>query len=163
MRLLDGYLDYPVLVDVVAAVLLVALNAVLMHFGVQIVQYELDAIKDLLNELVSSSISLGGFVLTAMAIIASMRDNTPRLEEDAEPTSGKEYFFNSPAYHQLIRAFSWACRVYGGSFLWFCILRTAAVSMDLGILFHLTYFGLFVSLFTLFRCIFLVQSVVLIR
>jgi hypothetical protein len=160
MWLLDQYLNWPVFFDVLLSIALIAANYVLHAFGIHIFDFSKEAVTDLLNELISTSMSLGGFVLTAMAVIAASKDNTRRLKEGEVPESGKEFFYNSKAYIALIRSFSWACVVYGVGFLFFSVLRTSAGSMELQTLFHLTYLGLFIDVFTLLRCIYLIQAAV---
>lgn len=163
MEILDQYLLRPVLFDMVATVLLLSANQILINKGFQLYAYTQEAINDLLNELISSSLSLGGFVLAAMAIIASMKESTTKVDDYKDGKTGKEFFFNSPAYKPLINSYQWACILYGGVFLLFSIVRTISDSLDVKTLFLLTYLGLFISLFTLVRCIFLIQAVVKIK
>jgi hypothetical protein len=163
MWLLDQYLSHPILSDLFIATMLLVLNYALNQNNIQIVSYDKESINDLLNELISTSMSLGGFVLAAMAIIASSKDNTAKVNNIKEAKTGKEFFYNSPAYNILINSYSWACTVYGGMFLVFSLLRTTSDSLAPIILFNLTYFGLLVALFTLFRCIYLIQAVVKIK
>lgn len=163
MWLLDQYLRRPILSDLCIAIILLLLNQALNNNKIQIVSYDKDSINDLLNELISTSMSLGGFVLAAMAIIASSKDNTEKVNNIKEAKTGKEFFYNSPAYNILINSYSWACTVYGGMFLVFSFLRTSSESLSTTMLFNLTYFGLLMALFTLFRCIYLIQAVVKIK
>lgn len=107
--------------------------------------------------------SLGGFVLASMAILASIKDSTEKTEPGDKPKTGRQFLFNSKAYGLLIKSFSWACLVYGLAFLYFSVLRTLADSLETESLFNLTFFGLFFSLFTLLRCIYLIQAVVRIK
>jgi hypothetical protein len=163
MWLLDQYLRYPILSDLCMATMLLLLNYTLNKNNIQIVSYDKESIDDLLNELISTSMSLGGFVLAAMAIIASSKDSATKVNNLKEAKTGKEFFYNSPAYNILINSYSWACTVYGGVFLVFSLLRTTSESLSPIMLFNLTYFGLLVALFTLFRCIYLIQAVVKIK
>lgn len=163
MWLLDRYLRHPILFDLCVTIILLLSNQKLINNNIQIVSYDKDSINDLLNELISTSMSLGGFVLAAMAIIASSKDNTTKVHNLNEAKTGKEFFFNSPAYNILINSYSWACMVYGGMFLIFSFLRISSESLSTTILFNLTFFGLLMALFTLFRCIYLIQAVVKIK
>ena len=107
--------------------------------------------------------SLGGFVLAAMAIIASVKEGTGKIKEKEIAETGKEFFYNSPAYPILLKSFVRACFVYGTIFLYFSVVRSTADTVEPTTLFNLVYLGLFISLFTLFRCVYLVQAAVKIR
>lgn len=74
MWFLDKYLSRPILSDLCIATILLLLNYLLNQNNIQILSYDKESINDLLNELISTSMSLGGFVLAAMAIIASSKD-----------------------------------------------------------------------------------------
>lgn len=161
MWLLDNYLKRPILYDILMSLLLLCFNFQISKVK-PIIKYNKDGLSDLLNELISTSMSLGGFVLASMAIIASMKDNT-NTQRNNEATNGREFFFNSSAYNLLIKSFSWSCIFYVIIFLYFSIIRSIAEDIDCNSLFNYTYFGLLTSAFTLMRCIYLIQATVKIK
>lgn len=161
MWLLDNYLMRPILYDTIIALILLSTHY-LISKKVAILKYNKESLSDLLNELISTSMSLGGFVLASMAIIASMKDNTDPKNQK-EPTTGREFLFNSPTYNLLIKSFSWSCIFYVAIFLYFSIIRSIADDLEEEKLFNLTYFGLLTSAFALIRCIYLIQATVKIK
>lgn len=162
-KLLDHYLAYPIRYDLLLSIILLSINIFFKKIYFTFIEYNSDGLKDLLNELISSSMSLGGFVLAAMAIIASVKDGTPKLKENEMAETGRDFFYNSSAYLILLKSFVEACFVYAAIFLYFSIVRSMADTVEPTTLFNLVYFGLFISLFTLLRCVYLVQAAVKIR
>ena len=159
----DHYLNYPISYDLLLSVMVLSINIFLKKINFIFIQYNENGLKDLLNELVSSSMSLGGFVLAAMAIIASVKEGTAKIKENEIAETGKDFFYNSSAYPMLLKSFVQSCLLYGAIFLYFSVVRSAADNIETTTLFNLVYFGLFVSLLTLFRCVYLVQAAVKIR
>jgi hypothetical protein len=103
--------------------------------------------------------SLGGFILAAMAILASMKQDVPAINSD-KALSAKDYFFNTKGYPLLMKSFTGACIIYSCSFLYFSVIRAAAESLPTNYLFNLTFFGLLLSVSTLFRCIWLIYTII---
>lgn len=157
--MLTWYFKWPISIDIVLIAGLLAMSyAVEKYFKVDF-GYTSDSLHNVLNECISSAMSLGGFVLAAMAIVASIKQDVP-IQDQSKATSPKGYFFNTKAYSLLMSSFSGACIVYGFSFLYFSVVRAFAESMHLTTLFYATFFGLILSLTTLIRCIWLIQSII---
>lgn len=107
--------------------------------------------------------TLAGFVITAMAVVSATKDSTPKVVDYENADSGRGYLFNSPAFKALVKAYTDACLIFGFAFLFFSSLRTVSESIDIRYLFNLTFFGVFVTFFTVARCIYLIQSVMKIQ
>jgi hypothetical protein len=73
--------------------------------------------------------SLGGFVLTAMSIIATMKDNTKPLDKNERTTDARRLLLNRPqTYAILMTNFILACWIYGFMFLYFSVVKTLSNS-----------------------------------
>lgn len=158
------YLERSVLFDVLICCILVTLNYILVKSGRSFFNIEINAIPDILNELISTSLSSGGFVLAALAIIAGIKQTVPELEEDQKPKSGKEFFFNNKTgYSKLIRLYSYACLIFLSAFLYFTIIRASFSTFNNLIIVNLMIGGIsFVSL-TFLRCIVVLWLVIKIK
>lgn len=161
--MLNRYLYKPFIFDFSISLILVSFNLILNKFGLILARFSKDSISDLLNELVSTSMTLSGFVLTAMAIVAATKDNTERIDDYTKAKSGRDYFYSGPGYISLVKVYTNACVTFVGMFFWFSILRSVIESIEGQALFHLTYFGIFFTSMTLIRCVYLVQAVMKIK
>ena len=157
-RFLSIYLKHPIIFDCVSILFILAVNCLVEpHFT--ILKYTTDALSNILNECISSAMSLGGFILAAMAIVASMKQDVPIMNSD-RALSAKDYFFNTNGYTLLMKSFTGACIIYSISFLYFSLVRAAIESLPANYLFNLTFFGLLLSVSTLFRCIWLIYTII---
>lgn len=157
-KILSTYLKQPVLIDCILILIVLLINYYIDRH-VSILKYTTDSLSNILNECISSAMSLGGFILAAMAIVASMKQDVPAINSD-KALSAKDYFFNTNGYTLLMRSFTGACIIYCGSFLYFSVVRAAAESLPRNYLFNLTFFGLLLSVSTLFRCIWLIYTII---
>lgn len=160
MEILDAYLQRPLLFDIIVTLVLLLINKGFIWTDHVYFTFGKESVENALNELLSSSMSLGGFVLAAMTIIATLKFDTRELAKGEIAQTGKEYFFNSPSYKSLIGCFFWACIVYGISYIYFCFLRILSDGISTSRLFDFTVFGLLISAFTLLRCIYLINATV---
>jgi len=157
--ILDFYFKRPIITDMVVIVFVLSINYFIQKRFDTVLWFTFDALSSVLNECISSSMSLGGFVLAAMAIVASIKQDVPVVKV-GKARSPKEYFFNTKGYALLMKSFTGACIIYSVSFLYFSTVRSFAESFQLTTLFNLTFFGLILSLTTLIRCIWLIQAII---
>ena len=149
----NTYLKRPVLMDFMICSFFALLHYLATtYFGYIFFSGE-DALSDILNELISSSLSAGGFVLAALAIIASIKQSVKEIEKGEKPKDGKEYFYNSAGYHNIIKMYSVSCVIFLVLFLYFSFLRCVFHYFDPTLMLHMIFFGIgFLSL-SFLRCI----------
>ncbi|MFY0608528.1 MAG: hypothetical protein JXR10_17560 [Cyclobacteriaceae bacterium] len=112
VRLFDIYLEIPVISDVI----IVILFSVILYFIDQTIDLKVDKsiVASVNTDLISNSISLVGFVLAALTIIITFKENTKTYDEKQvkrELNKGVSFhFFNSRHYDKTVKVF------YGASF-----------------------------------------------
>lgn len=152
-KLYDRYLQTPIIFDFIISILLIIFHYLIsIIFGFLII-YKVETLSDILNELISSSLSAVGFILTALAIIASIKQTVPKLKKNKRPDSGKSFFYNSKAYKEVIRIFSLCCVVFIFLFLFFVFLRTSITYIDPELSLNALIFGISLLTLSFLRCV----------
>lgn len=163
-RVLYNYIDYPVLYDITFALGVVAANALCVRYYGVVFALNNEGITDMSNELVSSSLSAGGFVLAALAIIASIKQSVPEKKPGDVVHTGKEYFYNTKYYRNILRLYAVACIVFLVLFLYFSALRVIEpVNSPVYTPFNLLIFGTSILFTTFMRCVGILWAMVRIK
>jgi len=147
----DSYLRKPILYDFLIGVAIVLINYLIVEFIGHCFIYEEDSIADILNELISSTLASGGFILAALAILASIKQGVFQEEEKPE-NERKRYFFNGSGFKRIINIYSFSCLVFLFLFTLFTILRSVLSNLSLTWTFSIFSIGVVVLLLTLLRC-----------
>jgi hypothetical protein len=154
-KLTDSYLYRPVLFDIGGTALVALGNWFLIRQGWHFLAADGSALHDILNELISTSLSSGGFVLAALAILASLKQQVEQSNEANRPTTGRSYFFNSKGYRTVVNMYKWGCIVFVFLFLYFSFVRGLALPDGSIWLLQLTVIGTTLLTLTFLRCIFM--------
>lgn len=118
-KLWDKYLAHPLVWDGILALALV----VLLHFLAPYLLLATLDVPTVLDSLASTTISLAGFILTGLTIIASIRANLAYKGLEQSNT-GLELLFNSWAYRKIVEVFRGAIQ---GLIIGACILYTVMI------------------------------------
>lgn len=101
-RFLDFYVNNALLIDFILLILIWLLNS-----KVSIVDFKpnsKDDDIDVLSDIISASLSLAGFILAALTIIAAMRANI--INKPAEAAKNPlELFFSNGSYKKIMKVF----------------------------------------------------------
>jgi hypothetical protein len=153
-KLGDAYLDSPLMFDTVIAV---GISAGIKTLADSMnINFNRESIWALLSELISSSVSLGGFSIAALTIILTMADNYIG--------NGRETGFGalkkSRNFGRVLNIFKWSLVVFVAAFVYFSLL--AYLDCYLGdTLFAMAVFaGLVYMVLTLARCLWLLNKMV---
>lgn len=153
------YLKYPVQCDYFIALLLVTSHS---YFSPRIGFYYIPAIteiSDILNELISSTLSAAGFVLAAIAILASIKSDVEPLKSK-RPKNGKQLFFYSNGYPDMIKIYAQTAVNFILLFIIFTVLRASVNFLHPSWLFHLSLIGVLVLILSFLRCILLLWNLI---
>lgn len=153
-KLANKYLRRPILWDFCIGVIIVGINFLIVNNNKHLINFEKNSGADILNELISSTLSSGGFILAALAILASIKQNLSNGKE-SNSNKGKEFFFNSSGYKRIINIYSFACLVFLILFILFTILRSGIDHIPDIYTLNILIVGVTVLVLTLFRCIIL--------
>ncbi|MBP5982256.1 MAG: hypothetical protein KA734_00930 [Fluviicola sp.] len=120
LKMLDFYLKFPVLLDIALVILISSCTLILKNKGI-LRDFDVERLKSISSDLISTSISLAGFVLAALTIIVTFKDSATGKSS----TDGKSTFFNSGKYFDLVKVFYSAALVLIFTFV---ILSTIKIS-----------------------------------
>ena len=167
-KVLDAYIKKPLLWDNIFIALLAITYFLTRRWGFCNFVAPADNMQSLLHELVSSSVSIGGFVIAALTIVITFKENLKAKEaigpaqQPASPTSGLDLLFKSHHYKGIVNVFYWSALIFIFSFLYFCILEIFWDELKL----HLTLsvcligHGVLMMVFAVTRCLLVLNQVV---
>lgn len=103
IRILDCYLSWPLLCDLIIVLLL----CVLLHFTPDIFPIHNSDITTLQGSLASTAVSLAGFIIAALTIIVTFKANIESKKVD-QSVDGMDLLFNSNNYTRIVKVFQFA-------------------------------------------------------
>lgn len=159
----NNYLKYPIYIDIALSLLTMLIIYLVGCVHTFHTVSSSNSLSDILNELISSTLSAGGFVLAAIAILASMKQNVKKLEGHERPSSGRELLFNSDGYQNIIKVYANCAFVFLFLFIYFTVLRSISETITIFYLFWGLVFGANLLVFTFLRTIYLLKTIVAIR
>lgn len=159
-RFIDFYLERPIISDIVLSMFVLVIKYLLFMTKKSFFGFEVSSLTDILNELISSALAAGGFVLAALAIIASIKQSVPEIPKGEKPKNGKEYFYNSIGYQNIVKMYSIACLVFLAAFLYFVFIRATAPTYSGSTLLNLVLFGTAMLSLTFLRCVVVLWSII---
>ncbi|MAC95435.1 MAG: hypothetical protein CMC96_08030 [Flavobacteriales bacterium] len=101
IKVLDVYLKVPILIDLIVTAAILW-GVYLMQQKALLTIFDNAVMKSLNSDLISTSISLAGFVLAALTIIVTFKDSVNSREDS---NSGRDLFFKSKAYYPTVKVF----------------------------------------------------------
>ncbi len=165
-KLLDGYYKRPLLWDLLIATLACLAIEWLLRPRLSFLHFpKCDTVLDLLSDLANTSISLAGFVLAALTIVVTFRDNMHHKEatldvKKREELSALELLFLSRHYYGIVKVFSWATLILVAVFIVAAMLKLAHVEFGDVPLFYGALFLMMVLSLTILRCLFVLFRIV---
>lgn len=100
---LDMYLKFPIMSDLLIVFVLITSIRVLNAYDFTS-PIDINRLNELCSDLISTSISLAGFVLASLTIIVTFRDKISPNNTN-EKSSGSNIFFSSDNYFKLVKLF----------------------------------------------------------
>jgi hypothetical protein len=158
-KLLDKYIKRPLLYDVAFIMFLILLNEYLVGLKKVVLALDKNILGNLLNELVSSSVSIGGFVIAALTIILTLKDNL-KAKEGSFPISALEIIFNSKHYKRVVRVFYWASLIFVITFFYFSVLEVLWPNFSEKMAMYLIMIGLWITVMAVIRCLLILQAII---
>jgi hypothetical protein len=158
-RILDFYFRFPILLDIIISLTICLLHVRLVSWQQLNIKLCRDTMNNLLNELVSSSFSIAGFVLAGLTVLMGLKEGTRNLESEIKAKSGVEFFFNSYLYELSVKVFFRACLIFIFMFLLFTFLEIFNGNLSDKELLYTLVFGVSISSLTIFRVLYVLSRV----
>lgn len=165
--ILNTYIKRPLLWDlIICIVFCFALYYTSFKFNINF-NITLDEFRSSASDLISTSISLAGFVLASLTIIVTFKDNITHKERSITPeekakqdVSGIEILFSSKHYNRIVGVFSWAAFIFLIIFLNYSILKVIAAKIPPHLLIYIISSGILLTTLTIFRSLLILYNVI---
>jgi hypothetical protein len=116
------------------------------------------------SDIVNTSISLAGFILAALTIIVTFKDNISHKENSSEKPkvemSGLELLFSSKHYKRIVGVFSWAAFIFVLLFLVYSLLKLFIDKIPSIYYLELVICGIVLITMTIFRSLLILYKVI---
>lgn len=164
---LNFYIKRPLLYDVIlCAIISVALHFISLKQNIDF-KISLEDFRSNLTDLISTSISLAGFVLASLTIIVTFKDNINHKESAAgtkgkasESLSGLEIIFTSKHYNRIVGVFSWAAFLFLFLFFFFSFAKLAAPKIPAHLYHYISITGIILISLSIFRSLLILYRVI---
>lgn len=160
-RLLNFYIKRPLFYDLLICTILVAVTQFIESPGYAISSTKAESA---FSDIVNTSISLAGFILAALTIIVTFKDNISHKENSSEKPkvemSGLELIFSSKHYKRIVGVFSWAAFIFVLLFLIYSLLKLFLDKIPETYFLELVICGIILISMTIFRSLMILYKVI---
>ncbi len=160
-KLLNFYIKRPLLYDLLICFILVVMVQLIESPGNTITAAKAESS---FSDIVNTSISLAGFILAALTIIVTFKDNISHKENSSEKPkvemSGLELLFSSKHYKRIVGVFSWAAFIFVLLFLVYSLLKLFIDKIPSIYYLELVICGIVLITMTIFRSLLILYKVI---
>lgn len=165
--ILNNYIKRPLLWDIAICLIV----AILFHFIKSKFNFSIliskEEYRSILTDILSTSISLAGFILASLTIIVTFKENISHKInaaknnlQNTDPLSGIEILFESKHYSRIVRVFFWAAFIYLLIFLGCSILKLSANKIPDNYFFYIVLSAIILTSLTIFRSLLILYRVI---
>lgn len=167
-KILDKYIKNPLLYDMIIVSCFIVGKHVLSNKDILIITVPLDTLKSIISDIVSTTISLAGFILASLTIIVTFKDNINHKEvyskiDKKEDLTGMEMLFSSRHYKRIVGVFSWSCIIFLTIFFFISITKLFLDKLLTDIILDLIIFSFITLSATIFRCLLILHKIIKIQ
>ncbi len=160
LSVIDRYLEYPILSDILTFGIFKLISLMLcswLNFCIIIAKDT--TLQSLLNELVSSSIGISGFIIALFTIIVAFRESAGNKNNE-EKNNGFVWILRGKYYKNIVKVFSQAFLSSVFAFVFFSFLEIAWANFDNQLALDLVVFGLLILVMSMLRCFLILSKLV---
>lgn len=165
--ILNNYIKRPLLWDIfISLVVSIVFHFIKVKFSFSVLLTKED-FRSTLTDILSTSISLAGFILASLTIIVTFKENISHKIKSATPESlnteslsGIEILFESKHYSRIVRVFFWAAFIYLLIFLSCSILKLSADKIPAHYYFYIVLSATILTSLTIFRSLLILYRVI---
>lgn len=172
-RILNIYIKRPLFWDIVTTIALCFLYYLLLSKFSFSLNFDKDIIASILSDLISTSISLAGFVLASLTIIVTFKDNiSQKIEANnnqntsnsnitaKSSSSGIALLFSSKHYGRIVGVFTWAVFIYLGLFLILSFLKLFIGKIPIDYFAYVCIIPIVLITLTIFRSVLVLYKII---
>ena len=168
----DKYIKRPLFWDIVICALIISICYYILeckkYFTLDV---DVESLKSNLSDIISTSISLAGFVLASLTIIVTFKDNISQKQQAPLPSTkpkdlpntnetGIELLFTSKHYKRIVGVFTWASFILLFIFLVFSGIKTFTKILSTHFIFYSTIIGITLIALTIFRSLIVLCQII---
>lgn len=158
-KVLNVYIRRPLLWDIAITGVLCYLTFITTSKLNIAINIDSELIKSIMSDLISTSISLAGFVLASLTIIVTFKDNISHKNVGTEET-GIGLLFSSKHYGSIVGVFTWAVIVFLSLFLFLSIGKLFISKLPLNYALYFCIVPICLTSLTIFRTILILYSII---
>lgn len=171
--ILNTYIKRPLLWDIIITLAICFLYSLLVKKFCLSFNFDINIITSILSDLISTSISLAGFVLASLTIIVTFKDNISQKTEVVNndvtndntnqkevKSSGIVLLFSSKHYGRIVGVFTWAVFIYLGLFLMLSFLKLFISKISLEYYAFICIIPIVLITLTIFRSVLVLYKII---
>lgn len=167
-KLLDKYIKYPLLFDLIIVCVFIFVKHILSNKNIISINITLETLKSVVSDIISTTISLAGFILASLTIIVTFKDNINHKEiynkiEAKIDLTGMELLFTSKHYKRIVGVFSWACIIFLSIFFLISIVKLFLDKIDVDFILDIIILSFITLSATIFRCLLILHKIIKIQ
>lgn len=167
-KLLDKYIKHPLLYDLIIVSLFILGKHILSSKNIISITIPIDTLKSIVSDIISTTISLAGFILASLTIIVTFKDNINHKEiynkiEAKNELTGMELLFTSKHYKRIVGVFSWSCIIFLTIFFLTSIVKLFLDRIDKDHIFDIIILSFITLSATIFRCLLILHKIIKIQ
>jgi hypothetical protein len=158
-KILNTYIKRPILWDIIVTALGCYIYSLCISRFCINLNYDIELIKSIISDLISTSISLAGFVLASLTIIVTFKDNISNKQKPDE-VNGIELLFSSKHYGRIVGVFTWAVFMFLLLFLLLALSKLFISKVPQVIAIYFCLIPISIITLTIFRSILVLYSII---
>ena len=184
IKILNTYIKRPLLWDIIITSLICYLFSLIVSIFDLNIKVDMDLIKSIISDLISTSISLAGFVLASLTIIVTFKNNISHKKETAikpeckyvedqkpvveknkvidqdDKQSGIELLFSSKHYGRIVGVFTWAVFIFLLLFLLLSFIKLFISEAPISTALYFCIVPICLTTLTIFRSILVLYRII---
>lgn len=167
-KLLDKYIKSPLLYDLIIVCVFIFVKHILSNKNIISINIPLETLKSVVSDIISTTISLAGFILASLTIIVTFKDNINHKEiynkiEAKIDLTGMELLFTSKHYKRIVGVFSWACIIFLSIFFLISIVKLFLDKIVVDFILDIIILSFITLSATIFRCLLILHKIIKIQ
>jgi len=158
-KVLNIYIRRPLLWDIFFTGVLCYLAYYIINLFNIRVSIDSELIKSIMSDLISTSISLAGFVLASLTIIVTFKDNLSHKNQGVDQ-SGIGLLFSSKHYRSIVSIFTWAVMIFLALFLFLSLSKLFVSKLPVEYSLYFCIIPITITTLTIFRTILVLYNII---
>lgn len=167
-KILDKYIKHPLLYDLIIVTVFIIGKHLLSSKEIITISVPIETLKSMISDIISTTISLAGFILASLTIIVTFKDNINHKEihnkiQEKNELSGMELLFTSKHYKRIVGVFSWSCIIFLTIFFIVSIVKLFLDTIVNDYIFDIIIISFITLSATIFRCLLILHKIIKIQ